>query len=133
MIFLSKWKKFLTLFAIGAAVYSAIEILWRGFTHWSMAIVGGLGLCGIYYVNEKVSTQSTPRRCFFCSMLITALEFVAGVIINIMCNMGVWDYSRLRFNLLGQICLLYSFFWFLLSFPAIRICDYIKNNIFSKS
>ena len=127
MIFLSKWKKILTLFAIGAAAYSAIEILWRGFTHWTMAIVGGLGLCGIYYVNEKSAAQSKPQRCFFCSMLITALEFTAGVILNLM---RIWDYSRLRFNLFGQICLLYSFLWFLLSFPALKICDYIKKNFF---
>ncbi len=124
------YKKVMTLLAVGAALYSAIEILWRGFTHWTMALTGGLCLCGIYYTNEKLTCKSSTK-CVFCSLFITVVEFTAGVILNLKLHMRIWDYSRLPFNLLGQICLLYSFFWFLLSFPALRLCNYIKENFFS--
>ena len=38
--------KELFLFLIGGFLYYSIEILWRGFSHWSMFILGGL--CFIY-------------------------------------------------------------------------------------
>ena len=35
-------KKYALLFLIGAVGYASIEIIWRGRTHWSMIIAGGL-------------------------------------------------------------------------------------------
>ena len=55
-----------------------------------------------------------------------------GVIMNIGLGMKIWDYSKRPFNILGQICLLYSFFWFLLSFPAISICNFLREKVFDK-
>ena len=37
------------------------------------------------------------------SVIITACEFITGVIVNIWLGLGVWDYSTLPFNILGQI------------------------------
>ena len=34
--------KYLILFLTGAMVYGIIEILWRGRTHWTMAVLGGI-------------------------------------------------------------------------------------------
>lgn len=34
--------KYLILFLIGGFVYISIELLWRGHTHWSMFILGGV-------------------------------------------------------------------------------------------
>ena len=38
-------------FLIGCVGYSALEILWRGFTHWSMALTGGGCMVAIYELN----------------------------------------------------------------------------------
>ena len=125
-------KKFFVLFSLGASLYSLIEVLWRGFTHWSMSLAGGLCMCGIYVTNDRFKGTSGAERCFLCSLMITVVEFITGVIMNIGLGMKIWDYSKRPFNILGQICLLYSFFWFLLSFPAISICNFLREKVFDK-
>ena len=35
-------KEKIVLFSIGAMGYGLIEILWRGYTHWSMLTAGGI-------------------------------------------------------------------------------------------
>jgi hypothetical protein len=48
-----KVKKYSLLFLIGAVGYGAIEVIWRGFTHWSMMIAGGLCFIIFSLVAEK--------------------------------------------------------------------------------
>ncbi|MEI3504505.1 MAG: hypothetical protein V8Q42_12985 [Anaerovoracaceae bacterium] len=40
------------IFAIGATGYSVIEYLFRGYTHWSMALTGGACLLVFYYYTK---------------------------------------------------------------------------------
>ena len=40
------------LFLIGGIAYMGIEMLWRGRTHWTMGIVGGLCFVLIGLINE---------------------------------------------------------------------------------
>ena len=42
------------IFLIGGALYNLIEILWRGYTHWSMFIVGGLCFQLIGYIQTAL-------------------------------------------------------------------------------
>lgn len=60
------------------------------------------------------------------AVIITMLEFVTGIIINRWFNWGIWDYSRVPYNFLGQVCLLFSNLWFFLSLPAILLDDFIR-------
>ena len=120
-------KKILTVFSIGAVCYSALEILWRGFTHWSMSLAGGVCMCGIYTINDKMKKINRMEKCALCTLLITTVEFLFGVIFNLILHMHIWDYSRFKYNILGQVCLIYSLLWFIVSFPALRICDYLKK------
>ena len=57
-----------------------------------------------------------------CSV-ITVIEFISGFFLNIVYGLDVWDYHTLPFNLLGQICPLYSFLWFILSFISLMFID----------
>ena len=34
--------RLIVLFLIGSFGYGSLELLWRGFTHWTMALTGGL-------------------------------------------------------------------------------------------
>ena len=122
-------KKILTVFSIGAVCYSALEILWRCFTHWSMSLAGGVCMCGIYTINDKMKKINRMEKCALCTLLITTVEFLFGVIFNLILHMHIWDYSRFKYNILGQVCLIYSLLWFIVSFPALRICDYLKKNM----
>ena len=48
--------------------------------------------------------------------MITAVEFVFGLVFNVFLGMSVWDYSSVPGNILGQICPLFSVLWCGLSF-----------------
>ena len=41
-----KKGELLSVFSIGAAGYSLLEILWRGNTHWTMTLAGGICFMG---------------------------------------------------------------------------------------
>lgn len=115
-------------FGVGAVAYTFIEILWRGYTHWSMTLTGGFCLSFLYFVNSHLSVPLV-LKCVIGALIITAVEFAVGCIVNITFHKAVWDYSGLRFNLLGQICLRFSLMWFALCIPAYFICDLIKKHL----
>lgn len=122
-----KWKIGSELFAIGSLGYSALEILWRGFTHWTMAVTGGVCFTAVYYLSGKYCKKPMWKKCLIGSTVITAVEFVVGCVVNLLLKWNVWDYSRMRGNILGQICLLYSVLWFLLSFPLCLLSDRLRR------
>ncbi len=96
-------KSFLT----GAAGYPLLEILYRGRTHYSMALAGGAGLCLI----RLISRLRLPvlMKALLCGSGITAIELLCGLIWNK--DHRVWDYRRLPLNFRGQICLPYTLLW----------------------
>ena len=112
-----------TVFSFGALLYGAIEILFRGFTHWTMLLTGGFCLA-IYHKACKLLKRTTVLiKAFFGSAIFTLLELIAGLIVNIKLKWNIWDYSRRFMNYKGQICPLFSFLWFLISIPAAWICS----------
>ncbi|MBQ8432881.1 MAG: hypothetical protein IJX28_08370 [Clostridia bacterium] len=95
-----------------------------------MVLCGALGLCTIYGLNERLPRLSLPLRALLAALAITAMELVAGCILNLWLGLGVWDYSGLPYSLAGQICLPFTVVWFLLAFPALWLCGLIRKRIF---
>lgn len=116
-------------FAAGALAYTLIEIAWRGYTHWSMTLTGGACLAVIYMWNELLAGRPAPFKWLVGALSITLIEFAVGCVVNLWLKQGVWDYSNVRFNLLGQVCLGFSAIWYVLSIPGFFLCDYIKKII----
>ena len=125
--------KYIFLFIIGGFSYFYIEILFRGFSHFSMIICGGLAfiLCGALnqFTHFKLSVIT---QMLISSIIITLLEFITGYIVNIRLHWNVWDYSSLPYNYHGQICAAYSFVWMLLSIVCIIVDDLIRWKIFDE-
>ncbi len=113
-------------FLMGYFIYSLVEIINRGYTHWTMSLTGGIIMMILYSLNSR-RTMTLIKSCFAGSVIITAVEFAVGVFDNIIMHWNVWDYSDMPFNLLGQICLLFSCYWFLLCIPAYYLCRLIRN------
>ena len=113
------------MFAIGAGLYGLIEILWRSRTHWTMLLCGGACFTFMYFL----SAAQLPFRakCLISAAAISHMELAVGYVVNIILGLAVWDYSVRSLNILGQICPLYSFFWLLLSAPALALCGLIKS------
>lgn len=61
-----------------------------------------------------------------CAAAITALEFVTGLVLNVWLGLGVWDYSHLAGNILGQICPQFTLLWLVLSVVGIVILDWMR-------
>lgn len=115
---MKKLRENLTIYTIGSVGYSFLEILWRGFTHWTMGITGGVCFLCLYKTNIKMNRQPLWKRCLTGSAIVTGIEFAVGCIVNIKLKWNVWDYSKMHFNLAGQVCLLYSVLWFFLCMPV---------------
>ena len=125
--------KYLLLFFLGGFIYGAIEIFSRGFSHISMFVAGGLCFIGIGEINEVLPKNTAlTSQMLISAVIVTVIEFITGMIVNVWLGLGVWDYSKQPFNLYGQICLLYSILWFFLSLPAILLDDYLRYWLFSE-
>ncbi len=111
----------------GAAGYTLVELAWRGYSHWTMTLTGGACLSLIYLIESKYGDSPLWKRCTAGSLVITLSELMVGFTVNILLEWQVWDYSKLWFNLFGQICLLYSVLWFLLCIPVTKLCSLLKR------
>ena len=125
--------KALSVFAFGGLSYGLLEILYRGQTHISMFAVGGL----CFLLITALDCLPLFGGCLLaeaplCAVIITAVEFASGVLINIRLGLGVWDYSALPLNLMGQICLPFSAIWLGLSVPAIFASRLLRHFVFEE-
>ena len=117
-------------FLMGYFCYSLVEIVMRGYTHWTMSLTGGIVLMVLYAINSRSITLI--RSCFLGSLIITAIEFSVGIFDNLIMHWNVWDYSDMPLNLFGQICLPFSFIWFILCIPARLLCRRINRQFCNK-
>ncbi len=128
-------EKHILIFLFGGIGYGLIEVMWRGRTHPSMVVTGGLCLLIVRMINRRFFTVSIIKRSLMCTASITAIEFVVGCVVNIWLGLGVWDYSDLKMNLLGQVCPLYSALWFCICVPLVFVMSLIirKNEIVAEN
>ncbi len=119
---MKRFLAFCTVFGIGAAAYSLLEILWRGYTHWSMSLTGGVCFSVLFFLHVYAHHLPLSLRCVLGACAITAAEFLVGCTVNLWLGWNVWDYSGVPLNLCGQICLPYSLFWLILCALAAPIC-----------
>ena len=66
------------------------------------------------------------------AVMITAIEFVCGVIVNLWLEWNVWDYSNTPLNILGQVCMPFALIWFVLANAAIVLDDYLRYCLFNE-
>ena len=95
---------------------------------FDIAVALFFGIVGLFF--KKAGIPIAPA--VLGMILITTLEFVSGVVINIILGWNVWDYSGLPLNILGQICLPFCFAWLGLSVVAIFIDDGLRYLIFKE-
>ena len=122
-------REIFTIFCFGGITYGLVEVVGRGYTHWSMLLTGGLAFLLIHFVNTNLKSNSLLLRCLVGCGIITSLEFIVGCIVNRGLHMNVWDYSAQKFNLLGQICPLFSIIWFLICVPAVYLSYLLKKSL----
>ena len=113
--------QYFLIFVLGGMGYGLLEIIWRGHTHWTMLICGGICFLLMYLISA--ADMNFLRKGILSAAAITTAEFFTGCLVNLRMHWHVWDYSSVRFNVLGQICPLFTLIWLLLSAPGIRLCQ----------
>lgn len=125
------------LFLVGGSLYYLTELVWKAFRggtiHWSMFILGGISFLLIGALNEYFSREmGLLPQALIGAFIITVLEFCTGLILNVWLGLGIWDYSHLPFNVMGQICLPFTLAWVVLATVAIVLDDYIRYRFFGE-
>ena len=75
----------LVLFAMGGTAYLALEIAWRGTTHWTMFLAGGACLCALWDYSQEwgnlaglVCPKYTALWFLLCLWVLGMMRFLRG-------------------------------------------------------
>ena len=125
--------KYLFLFGSGGLLYILIELIWRGYSHWTMFALGGICFVFLGLINEILPWQMPLwMQVVIGAIGITILEFLTGCVVNRWLGWGVWDYSNLPGNILGQICPQYMILWLPVSLAGIILDDWIRYRCYGE-
>lgn len=125
--------KYVLLFSLGGCLYYYIEVIMRGWSHWSMFILGGL--CFLFCsIQNKIPWWDNKlyKQVLRCTAFVIAGEFITGCMVNLWLGWDVWDYSNRPFQLMGQICLPMAFFFALLCLVGIWLDKKIRYYAFGE-
>lgn len=111
-------RHFFLLLLAGGSVYVCIELLWRGRSHGSMFLCGGLCTVLIGMLNEWA-----PGLPLTAQMLL-------GFLFNR--SYAVWDYRGLPHNFHGQICPQYFCGWLGIALLAVFLDDGVRYLAFGE-
>lgn len=122
-------KAAVLLFCFSGICYNLLELCWRGRTHWTMTLLGGVCFYAIGQIKKLPLRFSF--RCVFGAVFVTVAEFFCGIVCNLWLRWQIWDYSNMPLNVLGQICLPFSALWLLISALAMPLYDLLQRQMVS--
>ena len=95
VLYMKNIIKYLFLGVVGGMTYFFIENLWRGYSHFSMIILGSVCFICMGLINEFLSWE-TPlwKQALIGGATTTLLEFITGCIVNLWLGLNVWHYDR---------------------------------------
>lgn len=110
-------------FLLGALGYPMLELMYRGRTHYSMALAGGAA--ALLADRVRRLPANLLSKGLLCGVGITGVEYLCGCVWNR--DFSVWDYRRMPLNWQGQICLPYSLIWCGLSAGLMKTLDRLEK------
>ena len=128
-----RWVLSMLLWFWGGTVYFLLEVAYKTATHepqrisWTMLVVAILLTVAVERCGEQLPWR-VPLwlQALCCAVLVTVVELAAGLILNVWLGLGVWDYSHLPGNFLGQICPQFFGVWFVLCLVFIPAFDWLR-------
>ena len=116
------------IFLAGGFIYGLMEIVYSGSTHPAMFVMGGLSLLWVGG-GRRYLRHSPPLwlHMIIGGVFITTAEFICGLVYNVWLGLRIWDYTRFRINIMGQICPAFFFLWIALSLPAVIIESALRS------
>ena len=104
-----------------------MELLWRGRSHGSMFLAGGLCFLLLGRLNSAQPRLPIIWRALAGAGIITMVEYAAGLVFNR--NYTVWDYRAMPMNYHGHICLAFSLLWLPIAIGAMAVYRYLDKKI----
>ena len=120
------WKKIL-LFYAGGCAYMGVELAWRGWSHSSMFLAGGVCFLLLGQLQQVQPRLHWLPRAMVGAGIITGVELLAGLLVNR--DYGVWDYRHVPGNFHGQVCLPFSLLWIPLSLGAMGLYSLLERRL----
>ena len=123
----------LFLWGLGGCLYYGFEFAFRGYSHWSMFVLGGL--CLVFcWLQGYLFDWDEPlwRQVIRCVLFVTACEFITGIIVNKWFGWDVWDYSDQPFHIFGQVCIPFMIIFSGLCVLGIFLSGYLIHWIFKE-
>lgn len=125
--------KYVFLFWFGGSFYITLEVLWRGYSHWTMGVLAGIVFIAIGLLNKVWGWETSLILQTIVGVLIATVgEFVTGCVVNLWLGWNVWDYSNMWGNVLGQICPQFILLWIPITLIAIILDDVIRWRFFNE-
>ncbi len=119
--------KYIALLLAGGGLYVLLELIWRGRSHWTMFLLGGICFISLGLINEIIPWDIPLLfQAVIGACIVTALEFLDGCVINLWLGWDVWDYSMFPGNILGQICPQFFILWLPVATIAIVLDDWLR-------
>lgn len=116
-----------------SVVRSVIEkkIINTGFLRGPVCPIYGIGAIIMLIFLERF--QDKPIMLFFIAItLLTAWEYLVGVILEKIFKTKYWDYSNQKFNFQGRICLTNSIYWGILGVVFVKFIHPFVEGIIAK-
>ena len=104
-----------------------LELLWRGRSHGSMFLAGGLCFLLIGHLSRVRPPLPLPLRALAGAGIVTMVELGTGLAANR--SYQVWDYRTQPGNLWGQICPMFTLLWIPVSLAAIALYNGLEKRI----
>lgn len=120
----------------GGTVYFLLEVAYKTIRgepqriSWTMLVLAVLLTIPVERCGEQLPWH-VPLwlQALASAVLATAVELAAGLVLNLWLGLGVWDYSRLPGNFLGQICPQFFVVWWGLCFLFIPVFDWMRWSV----
>lgn len=130
-MFLKRLSEYGFLWLLGGSFYYSFEIIFRGFSHWSMFVLGGLCMVFFAFQGQAMHWREPMWiQVIRCTIFVTAGEFITGILVNKWFGLEVWDYSDQPFQVLGQVCLPFAVIFSGLCAVGIILSGYLLHWIF---
>lgn len=121
------------LWVFGGTLYFLAEVAWKlangrpEAISWTMLVLAAIICIPLDLINERLPwDRPLWVQAIIGGFGITATELVAGLVLNLWLGLGIWDYSHLPLNLLGQISLSWTLLWALVAGVGIVLFDWLR-------
>ena len=130
---MKKLSEYLFLWAVGGCLYYTFEIVFRGFSQWTMFVLGGL--CLVFCTAQgRAGRWRDPLgiQILRCMIFVTPANLLQESLSTNGWNLGIWDYSNVPFQLFGQICLPFMALFGLLCTIGIYMGGYLLHVLYGE-